>query len=242
MCPLCWSRTTDSTILFGKTDGKCAVHSWSHTVLRIVGNLEVQAMANDSRPRLNPRISVLSCPPQKQHKKLHSSFLHQVDEKVNICTEMPLMWCARTCKVACISLLPLGGSWMGSCAGPVRRKPTTTVSVHTARRCCLLRPLIILRLLSEEKPHQDSRAPVIHSCSLAGRPGFICLSGDKRTLGTTMQVSADNRLELDDQITSYVSCTHTTLLRSSLLFGHFQHLTWFKPNLHYIFKVPYYHM
>lgn len=106
------------------------------------------------------------CPiKKKKKKKLNSSFLFQADENVNIFTEMPLRWCARTCRAACISLLPLRGLSTGSCAGPVCRKPTTTVSVHTTKRCCLLRLLIILRLLSEENTHKDRRASVIHSCA-----------------------------------------------------------------------------
>lgn len=152
------------------------VHCWSHTVLRIMGNLEVQAMTNDSRPRLYPRISELSYPKKKRKKKrLNCSILHQVHENTNIFTEMPLRWCARTCRVACISLLPLRGLSTGSCAGPVRRKPTTAVSVHTTRRCCLLRPLIILRLLSVENTHKDGCASVLHSCALlAGVHLIIC--------------------------------------------------------------------
>lgn len=144
-------------------------------------------MTNDSRPRLYPRSSVLSY--HRKKKKLSCSFLHQVDF-----TERPLRWRARTGSVACISRLPLRGLSTGSCAGSVCRKPTSAVSAHTARRCCLLRPLIILRLLSVENTPKDRRACVIHSCGvhliICHEKGF---GPDKTPLRTTMQVSANNR-------------------------------------------------
>lgn len=55
----------------------------------------------------------------------------------------------------CISLLPLRGLSDGRCVTLDSRKPTAnTISTHTARRCCPLRPLINLSLLSEEEPTQ----------------------------------------------------------------------------------------
>lgn len=86
-------------------------------------------------------------------KKKKSKIVPSCIKKIKMETfflKCPLRRCARTCRVACISLRPPRGLSTGSRAGPVRRKPATAVSVHTARRCCLLRPLIILRLLSVE--------------------------------------------------------------------------------------------
>lgn len=52
-------KWNEKRLLSGNADEERALH-WSRTVLRIMGNLEVQAMTNDSRPRLYPKISILS--------------------------------------------------------------------------------------------------------------------------------------------------------------------------------------
>lgn len=49
----------------------------------------MQAMTNASRPRLYPRISVLSYATKKKKKKQNCSFLHQKDKNGNILPEMP---------------------------------------------------------------------------------------------------------------------------------------------------------
>lgn len=112
--------------------------------------------------------------------------------------EMSLRWRVRTCRAACISLLPPRGLSTGSCGSPACRNPPTTVSVHTVRRCCLLRPLIILRLLSEERTRTKADIGV----SSVAEHGILCsfdylllksFCPDKTTLRTTLQVSADNR-------------------------------------------------
>lgn len=55
-----------------------------------------------------------------------------------------------TWRAACSSLLLLRGQLAAlSLALGFRRPPATTISMQTARRCCLLRFLIILRLISE---------------------------------------------------------------------------------------------
>lgn len=67
----------------------------------------------------------------------------------------PQRWHVLTRKVMCISLLPLRGLSAGRCVTLDSRKPTAnTISTHTARRCCPLRPLINLSLLSEEERTQ----------------------------------------------------------------------------------------
>lgn len=87
---------------------------------------------------------------------------------------------ARTCRAACISLLPPRGLSTGSCGSQAGRKPTTAVRVHTARRRCLLRLLIILLLLSEERTGTgaDVRVSSVRVSSVAehSRPVFIWLS------------------------------------------------------------------
>lgn len=70
---------TRRTLLSLIGEGKRARHRRSRTVLRMRGNLEVQAMIQDSRPRLYPRISLLSCPKKKAKLSLQWKHVPEVE-------------------------------------------------------------------------------------------------------------------------------------------------------------------
>ncbi len=73
----------------------------------------------------------------------------------------------RTCRVTCSSLRPPRGLSVVWCMTlDFRKPPATTISTHTASRCCLLRLLITLSLFSdEEHTHKEDVCAVGDSCS-----------------------------------------------------------------------------
>lgn len=81
------AEDTQHTSLSLIREEKRARQRRSHTVLRMRGNLEVQAMIQDSRPRLYPRISLLSYQKKKLNCPLNGN---------SLCTETSLRWSART--------------------------------------------------------------------------------------------------------------------------------------------------